>query len=185
MNRQAFLKDVISRVLSGGLDYNNASKLVAARVRPPSRHGRQDILSNCECALRHLGEWDSRTTLLELQYYWDCLSNRRAFDPEEVDRIRREAQPTVKAHLAHGVCAIIGQHQSHRGVALNTTRPSSLAQVRALERTLEFQEVLKWVQARVSQVGGSPYYLVRTNRLPNFLRELKLFFVSNFRAELD
>jgi hypothetical protein len=73
MDRRALFEDVISGFLSGTRD---PDAIVAVLMQKLARAGNpgapDDLLVSCERALRHLGEWDRRTTEEELRYYRDC-----------------------------------------------------------------------------------------------------------------
>src|SRR2546423_14657169 len=130
-----------------------------------------DLLSNCEWALRHLGEWDQRTTEEELRYYWDCLRNEKAFDPEEVERIRKGPPQSATVSLCPGVSAQIYAHEGYSGFVLIAKDFRLTGQLDALQTDKEFKEWLAWFDARVTTMGGRTYCLVRSARMSRFLRE--------------
>ena len=185
MDRQPLFESVISEFLNGALDQHAIVALLMRRL-PSAGDGRHsdDLLSNCESALRHLGEWDERTTKEELRYYWECLRNKRVFDPAEVERIRKTPPQRTTVPLCPAVSAEIYAHEGYSGVVLGAKDASLTRQLEALQRAGEFKDLLKWFEARVTTLGAGPYYLVRSDRVSKFLREVRLFLELRFSEAL-
>jgi hypothetical protein len=51
-------------------------------------------------------------------------------------------------------------------------------QLRELQESREFRELVGWHEGRETVVAGQPYYLLPAARLPRALRELKLLIES-------
>jgi hypothetical protein len=151
---------------------------------PGDPGGPNDLLGNCEWALRHLGEWDRRTTEEELRYYWDCLRSEKAFDFAEVERIRKGPPQSTTMGLCPGVSAEIHTQDGYSGLVFIAKDPLMTQQLDALQGTDEFKNLLHWFEARVTTMGGRPHCLVRSARVPKLLREVKLFLELRFSEGL-
>ena len=185
MDKRALFEDVISGFLSGT---RNPDAIVAVLMQKLPQVGNpcapDDMLGNCEWALRHLGEWDRRTTEEELRYYRDCLRNEKSFNLEEIERIRKGPPQTSTMPLCPGVSVEVHAQDGYSGLVLVARDALLTQQLDRLQGSLEFKDLLNWFEVRVTMMGGRPHCLVRSALVPKFLREVRLFLELRFSEGL-
>jgi hypothetical protein len=84
--RDIFL-DLIQQLLEGKITRDDVATKIAREVPIDAGYEEeQELLENCEWALRHANEPNYYTTIGELRYYLECLKGESAFSTEERDR---------------------------------------------------------------------------------------------------
>ncbi len=95
MDYKKYFKDLIAGFLSGKYTRSEIADIMASEIGiddiDNSADEQQNLLTNCEWALRHIDEDGYYTTERELKYYLTCLNNERTFREEDRDdAIRNE-----------------------------------------------------------------------------------------------
>jgi hypothetical protein len=86
MNYKVFFIDLLTQFLNGVLSSEQVALKVAVAIPIDTNYiDDEDLMNNCEWALRHINEPDHYPTEGELSYYLSCLSGVRKYSHEDRD----------------------------------------------------------------------------------------------------
>jgi hypothetical protein len=86
MNYKAFFIELLIKFLNGLLNREEVARQVAVTVPIDTNYtDNEDLMNNCEWALRHINEPDHYSTEGELSYYLNCLRGESEYSQEERD----------------------------------------------------------------------------------------------------
>ena len=88
MNLHDLFIELITSFLDGSLDRQDVAQKITDELPPDFIKGnKNDLLPNCEWALRHINETEFWTTKRELEYYLSCLKGEKVYSSAERDKI--------------------------------------------------------------------------------------------------
>ncbi len=86
MDYKAFFVELLVQFLNGMLSRTEVAEKIAVTIPIDTEYkDNEDLMNNCEWALRHINEPDHYSTENELSYYLSCLKGEEKYDQEERD----------------------------------------------------------------------------------------------------
>lgn len=87
MDYKAYFIELLMQFLSGVLSREEVARQVAVTMPIDTNYiGDEELMNNCEWALRHINEPEHYSTEGELSYYLSCLRGEAEYSQAERDR---------------------------------------------------------------------------------------------------